>query len=58
MNWEVTLEEDKDTGDCILPFPAEMIAELGWLPDDILNLELQPDDSILITNITAEERKK
>lgn len=34
--WTVTLEEDAETGELILPLPNELIAQLGWTGDDTL----------------------
>ena len=29
-NWTVTLEEDPDTGEVILPLPVNLLEQLGW----------------------------
>jgi hypothetical protein len=29
-NWTVTLETDPETGELIMPFPADMLAQVGW----------------------------
>jgi hypothetical protein len=29
-SWTVTLEEDPATGDLILPFTPDMLAQVGW----------------------------
>jgi hypothetical protein len=34
--WVVTLEEDPETGDLILPFTNEMLADVGWQEGDVL----------------------
>ena len=34
--WTVIIEEDVETGDVILPFPQEMLDEVGWMPGDNL----------------------
>lgn len=34
--WTVTLEEDPDTGDLMMPFPPEALAQVGWDFGDIL----------------------
>lgn len=34
--WIVTLEEDPETGDVILPFPDDMLEEAGWREGDVL----------------------
>ena len=35
--WTVTVEEDPNTKDLVLPLPQEMLDEVGWNPGD--NLE-------------------
>ena len=32
--WEVELEKDPETGELILPFPQEMLDQLGWKDGD------------------------
>jgi hypothetical protein len=34
--YTITLEEDPETGDVILPFPPEVLEELGWVEGDTL----------------------
>lgn len=34
--WTVTLEEDPETGELILPFTNEMLADVGWKEGDVL----------------------
>jgi hypothetical protein len=35
--WTVSLEEaDDGSGDLVLPFPQEMLDEVGWMPGDNL----------------------
>ena len=34
--WTVTLEEDPESGDLILPFPDDMLEEAGWREGDVL----------------------
>lgn len=35
-SWTVTLEEDPETGDLILPLPEELLKLQGWVEGDIL----------------------
>jgi nitrous oxide reductase accessory protein NosL len=35
--WTITLEEDPETGDCILPFPEDLLEQAGWKEGDTLN---------------------
>ena len=34
--WTITVEEDPETGDAILPFPEEFLKEAGWVEGDVL----------------------
>lgn len=35
--WIVTVEEDPDTGDLILPFPDGLLDSMGWKEGDVIN---------------------
>lgn len=30
QTWTVTLEEDPETGDLVMPFPPDALAQVGW----------------------------
>ena len=34
--WTVTVEEDPETGELILPLPADMLTMQGWVDGDTL----------------------
>jgi hypothetical protein len=34
--WTITLEEDSETGDLILPFPEDLLKQAGWTEGDTL----------------------
>jgi hypothetical protein len=36
QNWTIALEEDKETGDLILPLPEELLESQGWKTGDTL----------------------
>jgi hypothetical protein len=36
-SWTITLEEDPDTKDLILPLPQELLDLQGWVEGDVLN---------------------
>lgn len=36
-SWTLTIEQDPDTGDLVLPFTDEILAELGWKEGDVLD---------------------
>ena len=35
-SWTVTIEEDTDTGEAILPLPDDMLEQLGWSEGTII----------------------
>lgn len=35
-NWTVTVEEDPETGDLLLPLPQELLEAQGWVEGDEL----------------------
>ena len=41
--WIVQLEEDPETGDLVMPFPPELLSELGWGIGDTLTWEPNED---------------
>ena len=34
--WTITLEEDPETGDLVLPFPLDLLEQAGWRENDVL----------------------
>jgi hypothetical protein len=34
--WTITVEEDPENGDLILPFTDEILSEVGWVPGDTI----------------------
>jgi len=53
MDYTVELFED-DNGDLILPFPEELIEEVGWEDGDILEFKIE-GEGVRIHNITKEK---
>lgn len=51
--WVVTVDEDG-----ILPIPGEMMTELDWREGDVLDFDIRGTGSVLIRNITSDERKQ
>lgn len=35
-SWTLNVEEDPETGDCILPFPPDLLEQAGWKEGDNL----------------------
>jgi hypothetical protein len=46
--WTVTLEEDPETGDCVLPFSEDMLAQVGWKEGDVIVWKIQEDGSCIL----------
>lgn len=54
--WTVTIEEaDDTTGDLILPFPEEMLKELGWQEGDELEFVDMKDGSFQIVKVEGKQ---
>lgn len=54
--WTVQCTEDEN-GDTILPFPEEMLKQMDWREGDVLDFEMNNDDSCLVVNLTWEARQ-
>jgi hypothetical protein len=47
--WTVELQDDPETGDCILEFPPDMLLEAGWKEGDVLEWHDNKDGSYTMT---------
>jgi hypothetical protein len=47
-HWTITVEEDPETGDLVLPFPPDMLAQVGWDFGDTLIWDTQDDGAIIL----------
>jgi hypothetical protein len=54
-SWTVTLQEDPDTGDLILPLPEEVMESSGFEIGDTLNWKDNKDGSISVTKKKSEK---
>lgn len=57
-SYTVTLEEDPETGDLILPFTNEILAELGWQEGDTLEWVDNKDGSWSLIKKKTKKNKK
>ena len=49
-SWEVTVQEDPDDPEgCIIPFPEELIEQLGWKEGDAINWEVLDHGIAILT---------
>ena len=57
MSHVVTLIEDPETGDLIMPFPDGMCDELGWEIGDTLQWNVQEDGTFSLTKAKTDQEK-
>lgn len=57
-SWTVTLEEDAETGELILPFNDEMLQELGWKEGDVLEWIDNKDGSWSLVKKNQKKKNK
>lgn len=48
-SWIVSVEEDATTGDLYLPFPNDMLEQLGWVEGDTLEWSVNDNGSFTLT---------
>jgi hypothetical protein len=48
-HWTVIVEEDPATGDLILPFPPDMLTQVGWNFGDVIKWNNNQDGSWTLT---------
>jgi len=53
-NWTITLEEDEETKDLILPFPPELLEQLGWQEGDIIKWSDTGEGSFILSKAKDE----
>jgi len=56
-NWTVSVEEDPETGDLILPLPLDLLEEAGWKEGDSLNWIDQKDGSWQLKKVDTTSKK-
>ena len=47
--WTLTIEEDPETGDLMLPFTEEILSTLGWKEGDTLTWTVKTNGSIILS---------
>jgi hypothetical protein len=48
-SWTIELQNDPETGDCILEFPPDMLEETGWKEGDVLEWKDNNDGTFSMT---------
>jgi hypothetical protein len=57
-SWILTVEQDSETGDLVLPFTDEILAELGWKEGDVLEWVDNKDGSWSLVKKKSKKNKK
>ena len=57
-SWTLTLEEDPETGDLVLPFTPEILDELGWKEGDVLEWVDNKDGSWSLVKKKQKKKNK
>lgn len=57
-NWTVTVEEDPATGDLLLPFPPDLLSQMGWAEGTELWWEVDEKGQIHITDKSGSSEKE
>ena len=49
--YEVTTQEDPETGDLLLPMPPELLKELDWKEGDELQFDIDDKGRIIVRKV-------
>jgi hypothetical protein len=55
--WAVTLEQDPETGELILPFPTDLLNQMGWSEGTDIWWDVQDNGSVVIREKKEEDEK-
>lgn len=53
--WVTTVQEDPETGDAIIEFPEDLLAEVGWKEGDTLRWDVKEDGICILTKVETPE---
>ena len=54
-HWFADIEEDPETGDLVMVFPAGLIEEMGWIEGDILTWDVSEGGDVSLRKKKDEE---
>lgn len=57
LHYDVTLELDSETGDVVLPFPAEFLKAEDWRLGDRLKFQVRDTGGFFIENLSKADRR-
>ena len=49
--YEVTTQEDPETGDLLVPLPPELLKELDWKEGDEIQFDIGTDGRIIVRKV-------
>ena len=49
------IEEDPETGELLLPFPPELLKDLGWVEGDTLTWTVKTNGSIILSKKATDD---
>ena len=49
------IEEDPETGELLLPFPPELLKDLGWAEGDTLTWTVKTNGSIILSKKATDD---
>lgn len=58
QTWTVKVEEDPETGQLLLPFPVDLLSQMGWSEGTELFWEESEDKSLILTTKKPETSEK
>lgn len=54
-NWTAQIVEDHESGGFLLPFPPDMLVQLGWTEGDTLTWTIKTNGSIILSKKTQDD---
>lgn len=57
-SWAVTLEQDPETGELILPFPVDLLSQMGWSEGTEIFWDVRDDKSVFLTEKKPTDTKE
>ena len=49
VRYEVITQEDKETGDLLIPIPPPLLKEMGWREGDEINIDIDDKGRIVFS---------
>jgi hypothetical protein len=53
-SWTVTVEEDPETGDLVMPLPQDFLDQQGWVEGDTLDWKDNEDGSWTLSKVNSD----